>query len=144
MKYRGAYRTRIKLVREKAPDLPTDPIRGPADVYRAMRDLQHEPQEVFRVIHLNTRALVVGVQDATRGILDASLIDARSVFGPAYLSNAASIIVVHNHPSGDPTPSAEDRAVTRHLVEAGKLLGIPVLDHVVIGHGRFESIQIAN
>jgi DNA repair protein RadC len=76
----------------------------------------------------------------TRGILDASLIHPREVFRPAVGEGAAGVILVHNHPSGDPTPSAEDRAVTRQLAEAGRALGIPVLDHVVVGRGSYASL----
>ena len=118
-----------------------DPIRGPSDVFRLMgprlRDL---PQEEFHVLLLNTRHCVIREVAATRGILDASLIHPREVFRLAVVEGAAGVILVHNHPSGDPTPSAEDRAVTRQLQEAGRALGIPVLDHVIVGDGRFRSM----
>lgn len=117
-----------------------DPIRGPADVFRRMgprlRDL---PQEEFHALLLNTRHRVIREVAVTRGILDASLIHPREVFRQAVVEGAAGIILVHNHPSGDPTPSAEDRAVTRQLGEAGRALGIPVLDHIVIGDGGWAS-----
>jgi len=116
-------------------------IRGPADVFRRMgprlRDLR---QEEFHVLLLDTRHRVMHEVLVTRGILDASLIHAREVFRPAVAEGAAGLVLVHNHPSGDPTPSAEDRAVTRQLVDAGRMLGIPVLDHVVIGKGRYHSV----
>ena len=118
-----------------------DPIRGPSDVFRLMgarlRDL---PQEEFHVLLLNTRHCVIREVAATRGILDASLIHPREVFRLAVVEGASGVILVHNHPSGDPTPSAEDRAVTRQLQEAGRALGIPVLDHVIVGDGRFISM----
>jgi DNA repair protein RadC len=76
----------------------------------------------------------------TRGILDASLIHPQ-VFRPALGEGVVALILVHNHPSGDPTPSAEDRAVTRQLVDAGRVLGIPVLDHVVVGRGSYRSVM---
>lgn len=117
-----------------------DPVRGPADVYRRMgprlRDLA---QEEFHALLLNTRHRVIREVAVTRGILDASLIHPREVFRLAVVEGAAGIILVHNHPSGDPTPSAEDRAVTRQLAEAGRALGIPVLDHVVVGDGAWRS-----
>jgi DNA repair protein RadC len=116
-------------------------IRGPADVFRRMgarlRDL---PQEEFHALLLNTRHRVIREVAVTRGILDASLIHPREVFRLAVVEGAAGVILVHNHPSGDPTPSAEDRAVTRQLSEAGRALGIPVLDHVVIGDGEWRSV----
>jgi DNA repair protein RadC len=120
---------------------PDEPIRGPGDVYRRlgprMRDL---PQEEFHALLLNTRHQVVREVTVTRGILDASLIHPREVFRAAVVEGAAGVVIVHNHPSGDPTPSAEDRAVTRQLGEAGRALGIPVLDHVIIGDGAWRSL----
>jgi DNA repair protein RadC len=116
-------------------------VRGPADVFRRMgprlRDL---PQEEFHALLLNTRHRVVREVAVTRGILDASLIHPREVFRTAVVEGAAGVILVHNHPSGDPTPSAEDRAVTRQLSEAGRALGIPVLDHVIVGDGAYCSL----
>ncbi|MDZ7780332.1 MAG: DNA repair protein RadC [Gemmatimonadota bacterium] len=121
---------------------PGTPVRGPDDVFRRMgprlRDL---PQEEFHAILLNTRHRVVREVLVTRGILDASLIHPREVFRPAVAEGAAGVILVHNHPSGDPTPSAEDRAVTRQLGAAGRAVGIPVLDHVVVGWGRYVSLS---
>ena len=116
-------------------------IRGPEDVHRRMapqlRDLQHEE---FHALLLNAQHSVIQEVLVTRGILDASLIHPREVFRAAVVGGAAAVILVHNHPSGDPTPSAEDRAVTRQLVEAGRVVGIPVLDHVVIGGGRWSAL----
>ncbi|MBT8487841.1 MAG: JAB domain-containing protein, partial [Gemmatimonadetes bacterium] len=97
-------------------------------------------QEEFHALLLNTRHRILREVLVTRGILDASLIHPREVFRLAVAEGAAAIILVHNHPSGDPTPSAEDRAVTRQLAAAGRSLGIPVLDHVVIGRGRYVSL----
>lgn len=90
---------------------------------------------------LSSQHRVIGEVLITRGILDASLIHPREVFRPAIVRSAAGIILVHNHPSGDPTPSEEDRAVTKQLVRAGTAVGIPVVDHVVLGDGRFVSIN---
>lgn len=133
----------FELGRRVASETGSDeePVRGPADVFRRMgprlRDL---PQEEFHALLLNTRHRVVREVRVTRGILDSSLIHPREVFRLAVSEGAASVILVHNHPSGDPTPSAEDRAVTRQLAAAGRSLGIPVLDHVVIGRGRYVSL----
>jgi DNA repair protein RadC len=121
---------------------PGVPVRGPADVFRRMgprlRDL---PQEEFHVLILDTRHRVVREVQITRGILNASLVHPREVFRPAVAEGAAGVILVHNHPSGDPTPSPEDRAATRQLGAAGRALGIPVLDHVVVGQGRYVSLS---
>ncbi len=97
-------------------------------------------QEEFRTILLDAQHGVLRDVLVTRGILDASLIHPREVFRPAIEAGAAALVLVHNHPSGDPTPSAEDRAVTRQLTAAGRTLGVPVLDHVVIGDGRWRSV----
>jgi DNA repair protein RadC len=99
--------------------------------------------EVFYVVTLNTQSRVVSAQEVSRGTLNSSLVHPREVFRLAIAEGAAGIVVVHNHPSGDPTPSADDRAVTRQLVDAGKLLDIPVYDHVIIGNGRYVSFAEA-
>jgi len=102
-----------------------------------LRDLA---QEEFHALVLNTRHCVIREVLVTRGTLDASLIHPRDVFRIAVTEGAAGVILVHNHPSGDPTPSAEDRAVTRQFADAGRAVGIPILDHVVIGRGRYVSL----
>jgi RadC-like JAB domain len=80
--------------------------------------------------------------EVSRGVLDASLVHPREIFKPAVLSNAAAIVIGHNHPSGDPTPSHDDLELTARLVKAGQLLGIEVLDHIIIGHdGRYCSLR---
>jgi len=115
-------------------------IRGPADVFErcapALRDLLHEE---FRVLLLNAQHAVVREILITRGILDASVVHPREVFREAVAESAAALILVHNHPSGDPAPSPEDREVTRQLADAGRIVGIPVLDHVVVGDARYVS-----
>jgi DNA repair protein RadC len=105
-----------------------------------LRDVR---QEEFHALLLNTRHRVLREVLVTRGTLDSALIHPREVFRHAVAEGAAAVILVHNHPSGDPTPSAEDRAVTRQLAEAGRAVGIPVLDHVVVGRGAFVSLADA-
>jgi DNA repair protein RadC len=126
------------------PEVKEDPIRGPADVFARvgplLRDLQ---QEEFHALLLNTQHRIIRDVLVTRGILDASLIHPREVFRAAIVESAAGVVLVHNHPSGDPTPSQEDRAVTRQLVSAGAAVGIPVLDHVIVGEGRYVSLAEA-
>ena len=125
-------------------DPAPDRVRGPADVHRfyaaRLRDL---PVEEFHVLALGSQSQILRDVLVTRGILNSSLVHPREVFRAAIAEAAAGIIVVHNHPSGDPTPSADDRAVTRQLVDAGRLLDVPVYDHVVIGGGRFVSFAEA-
>ncbi len=127
-----------RMMRENALERPR--IQGPADVYElcapALRDLK---QEEFRVLLLNTQHAVLRELLITRGTLDASVVHPREVFRSAISESAAAVILVHNHPSGDPAPSREDRDVTEQLAAAGRLIGIPVLDHVVVGDGRYVS-----
>lgn len=132
----------LELGRRLAREEPEERarIRGPGDVYeRCAPTLRDLTQEEFRVLLLSTQHAVIRELVVTRGILDASVVHPREVFKAAVVESAAAVILVHNHPSGDPLPSAEDRNVTRQLVEAGRLLGIPVLDHIVIGDGRYVS-----
>ena len=94
------------------------------------------------VLMLDTKNRVIGINTVSVGILDSALVHPREVFKPAILCNASSIILAHNHPSGDPSPSFEDQRVTKRIKEAGDLLGIEVLDHVVVGEqGRFCSLK---
>ena len=90
-------------------------------------------QEEFLIVTLDTKHRPIRLVRITRGTLDASLVHPREVFRPAVVDAAAAILLVHNHPSGDPTPSREDLSTTARLTEAGKILGIPVLDHLVVG-----------
>jgi DNA repair protein RadC len=118
-------------------------IRGPEDVVQLMaprlRALQHEE---FHVLILNTRHRVLRIQIVSRGILDAALVHPREVFAPALEERGSAVILVHNHPSGDPEPSPEDRRVTDQLARAGEILGIRVLDHIVIGNPGWASVSV--
>lgn len=117
-------------------------VRSPADVAQVMMaEMAHLEQENFRVLYLDTRNRMIGQDTVYVGSLNASHIRVGEVFRDAIKRNCAAIIVVHNHPSGDPTPSPEDVQVTRQLVEAGQLLDIEVLDHLVIGQQRFVSLR---
>jgi len=117
-------------------------IRSPADVYRWFAPrLADLTAEEFHVLALDSQSAVLRDLMITRGILNSSLVHPREVFRGAIAEAAAGIIVVHNHPSGDPTPSADDRAVTRQLVEAGRIIDLPVYDHVIVGNGRYISFS---
>jgi DNA repair protein RadC len=144
--------TTLRLVREcsfVAPDgYPGDdiPIASPRDVFQRMTPYaERETVEVFWLLCLNAQHRLIGnAPDAVaRGILNSSLVHPREVFVSAIVARAAAIVLCHNHPSGDPSPSTDDRAVTDQLVAAGKLLDIPVLDHVIIGRGRYTSFAEA-
>ena len=127
-----------RLARESLP-VPAR-IRSPEDVVRIagprLRDL---PVEEFHLLALDSQSQVTRDVLITRGLLNSSLVHPREVFRAAIAEAAAGIILVHNHPSGDPTPSADDQAVTRQLVAAGELLDLPVYDHVIIAGDRFLS-----
>jgi DNA repair protein RadC len=127
-----------RLSRETRPALPR--IRSPEDVVRVvgarLRDL---PVEEFHLLALDSQSQVTRDVLITRGLLNSSLVHPREVFRAAIAEAAAGIILVHNHPSGDPTPSADDQAVTRQLVAAGELLDLPVYDHVIVAGDRFTS-----
>ncbi len=116
------------------------PIRSSADVYAAyyplLRDLR---QEVFILVLLDAKHIVIKDLRISTGSLTASVVHPREVFSMAVRESAAAVVCLHNHPSGDPTPSPEDRLLTDRLQEAGALLGIPVLDHLIIGDGRYIS-----
>lgn len=121
-------------------DRPT--ISSPADAAALVQyEMSALDQEHLRVINLDTRNRVINVEKLYVGSLNASTVRVGELFRPAIARNAASIIVLHNHPSGDPTPSPEDVALTRSIVQAGKLLDIAVLDHLVIGQGRWVSLK---
>ena len=136
----------MELGRRAATEADPAPQRvgGPADVHRyyapTLRDLAVEE---FHVLALGSQSQILADLLITRGILNSSLVHPREVFRAAIAEAAAGIIVVHNHPSGDPTPSADDRSVTRQLVDAGRLLDLPVYDHVIVGGERYVSFAEA-
>ena len=119
-------------------------IKSPTEVYQAAKQLlalHEEPEEHFCILCLNTKNKIVGVHTISIGSLNASIVHPREVFKAAMLNNANSIICLHNHPSGDPKPSQEDIKITRRLVEAGEIIGIEVLDHIIIGEQSYLSMK---
>ncbi|MFL5494261.1 MAG: DNA repair protein RadC [Gemmatimonadales bacterium] len=138
----AAFELGARIAREERP--PLSRIREPDDVARLfqnrLRDLQVEE---FHLLALDSQSQVLREVLVTRGLLNSSLVHPREVFRAAIAEAAAGIIVVHNHPSGDPTPSAEDRAVTQQLVAAGRLLDLPLYDHIIIAGDRFVSFATA-
>ncbi len=106
------------------------------------RILGHEAVEVFGVLCLTTKHRLIAHREIGRGGLATVTVSPREVFQAALLTNAAAVIVGHNHPSGDPSPSPDDRELTRRLTSAGTLLGVDVLDHIIVGHdGRYFSFK---
>jgi DNA repair protein RadC len=116
-------------------------MSSPGEVYAAFGPLMEDlPREVFRVACLDARNGLLSDRVVSEGTLSATLVHPREVFKPAILEGAASVILVHNHPSGDPTPSHEDVRLTRQLADCARMLDLRVHDHVVIGRGRFVSL----
>jgi DNA repair protein RadC len=133
----------LKLVREAvaSEEAPVfNKVSGPLEVADIARYLlQDEAVEVLLAFFLNSQNVVVGWQEVTRGLVDASLVHPREIFKAAILTNASGVIVVHNHPSGNATPSYEDRKVSKMLKDAGEILGIKLLDHLVVTANDWKS-----
>lgn len=132
---------RVQLVRE--PGGSRTGLDGPQDAAQVLsRYLEHEDREHFVALLLDAKNRIIGINTVSIGSLCCAIVSARDVFKAAILANAASVIVAHNHPSGDVTPSPEDIQVTKTLREAGKLLEIEVLDHVIVGEdGAWASLK---
>ncbi len=121
---------------------PRPVIKTPDDAAAlVMEEMRHFDREHFRALLLNTRNQVIGTDKVSVGTLNSSTVHPRELFRNAIKRSAASVILVHNHPSGDPTPSREDIDITRRLIEAGKIIGIDVLDHIIIGDNKFTSLK---
>ena len=117
-------------------------IHGPEDAaHFAMPYFRQEQKEHFAILMLNTKNHILGLQDISIGSLTASVVHPREVFETAIRHHSAAIILLHNHPSGDPTPSNEDISVTRRLVKAGEIMDVRVLDHIILGDGQFVSMK---
>ncbi len=134
----------LKMVKEDSVLYEVPVIKSPAEVYQVAHQLlalHEKPQEHFCILCLNTKNKIVGVHTISIGCLNATIVHPREVFKAALLNNASGIICLHNHPSGDPEPSREDIKITKQLVEAGEIIGITVLDHVIIGEQGYISMK---
>ena len=136
---------RVVLEKEVSMNYPTlsYAIKSPDDaatIGREFMRIHEQPEEYMYMICMNVKNKVIGVFEISHGTANSSLVSPREVFQKALLANAVSIIVMHNHPSGDPTASREDIEVTKRLVEAGKIIGVEVLDHIIIGD-RYSSMK---
>jgi len=117
-------------------------IAGPSELAEKMMvDMRHLTKEVFKVVLLDTKNQIVSIEDISIGSLNASIVHPREVFQPAIRKSANAVVLIHNHPSGHPEPSPEDKRVTERLIEAGQLMGIQVLDHIVIGDLNYYSFK---
>lgn len=136
---------RVVLEKEFSANYPelSHIIRSPGDVVDLGKDVMHiheKPEEYMYMVCMNTKNKVTGVFEISHGNVNSSIVTPREVFQKALLANAVSIVLLHNHPSGDSTPSKEDVKATKRLVEAGKIIGVEVLDHIIIGD-RYTSLQ---
>lgn len=125
-------------------DLPeylrkTRRVTSSREVYQMFKHLMTNPREVFLCLHLDSKNKIVCVDHVSQGSLNASIVHPRELFSSAILSASAALILIHQHPSGDPEPSREDIELTERLVEGAKLLGIRILDHIIIGEDRYIS-----
>jgi DNA repair protein RadC len=138
----GRLAAAFELGRRALIDPPRDErLVSPADVAARLRPLMHGVmQEIFVVLALDTRLRLIDQVEVARGVLDGVVVHPREVFRPLIRRGAAAAVLAHNHPSGDPTPSPEDVAMTHRLRAVGELCGIPIVDHVVLGGDRFVSI----
>lgn len=138
--YKGM-RCRVCLVRENTGD-EIIRINKPSDVYELVKDeLSNSDREMFLSIMLTVRNDLIGVETVSMGSVTVSTTTARDVFKSAILANAVSIIICHNHPSGDLIPSISDIEITKQLIEAGELLGIKVLDHLIVSNHGYKSLR---
>ena len=131
---------RVLLVKEKQVQIPSE---TPSTSPRIISDIMHKylegfDREAFVVIMLDTKKKIIAINTVTIGTLNCSIAHPREVFKPAIIAGADSIIVCHNHPSGDTKPSVEDERITERIMKSGDLLGIPLLDHVIIGDGYYS------
>ena len=133
----------VKLVRDgRVATLEPTVIRHPEDTLPILEaELSELAYERFVALALNTKNHLTAVLPVSSGNLNASIVHPRELFQRAILANSAALIVAHNHPSGDPSPSPEDIVLTRKLVEAGEILDIPVLDHVILGYAKYVSFK---
>ena len=129
---------RVELEKEVSTNCPdlVSIIRSPEDaatIGKGFMRIHEEPEEYMYMICMNTKNRIIGVFEVSHGNVNSSIVGVREIFQKALLANAVSIILMHNHPSGDPKPSREDIEVTKRITEAGKIIGIEVLDHIIVG-----------
>lgn len=136
---------RITLEKEVSVNYPAiDAIRSPENVYELATGylrMHEESEEYLYLVCMNVKNRITGVFEISHGNVNSSIFGVREILQKALLANAVNIIVMHNHPSGDPSPSREDIAVTERLRDAGRLIGIELLDHIIVGDGKFSSLK---
>jgi DNA repair protein RadC len=153
LNHEGFYSLKIEKKIEPNSDMPLikpiqdtkqikgDALNGPEDVFKVMRFLEKADREMLYSLHLDAKNRIIAMELISMGSLTANLIHPREIFKGAILNNSVSVILVHNHPSGDAEPSRLDLDITERVIKAGEILGIPVVDHVVIGDGDYKSVK---
>src|SRR5262249_25626743 len=129
-----------RMFAHEDPEAPPA-VNGPEDAVRLVRHIRRARKEHFLALFLNARHQLIKLETISIGTLNASLVHPREVFQPAVGESAAAVILAHNHPSGDPTPSEEDLQLTARLVQAGRIMGIEVLDHIIVCAGAHLSLK---
>ena len=135
---------KLKMVKEESVEYGSTKIQMPQDIAALARDVleMHEmAEENFIIVCLNTKNKIAGIHTISVGTLNEAIVHPREVFKAALLNNASAILLIHNHPSGDPEPSREDIETTHRLANAGDILGVKVFDHVIIGDNRYKSLK---
>ena len=129
-----------EVIRENMPAyITTDRFNSPQQVFEMFKDLVIETKEHFLCLHLDGKNRIICLDRVSVGSLNQSVVHVREVLKSALLSSAAGTLLIHNHPTGDPSPSPDDIIITNRLKEAGLLIGIPVIDHIIIGDGQYVS-----
>lgn len=142
--YSLAPRVRLELIHDAELFYHREPIRVPGDIWHFLKDEARTwDRERFLVLALDARHRVLGIEEVSVGTVSASLVHPRECFKALLLANATAFVLVHNHPSGDPLPSSEDRTVTERLKRAAELLGLVLVDHVVLGSDGYYSFAEA-
>mgnify|MGYP001168678572 CR=1 FL=1 len=136
----------LKMVKEKEIkyDFQEKQVTSPSKVVKIATDvleINEKPEESFYILTTDTKLKITGIFEVSRGGVNTTIVHPREVFKRALLNNAYGIFLLHNHPSGDPSPSNEDMKTTDRLAEAGKIIGIKVLDHIIIGDDRYVSFK---
>ena len=132
---------RLEVVKEKTIEYERESLRNSLDLANiGFKLIGNADREIFLLICLNTKNSIIAAQEISIGSLSSSIVHPREVFKLAILNNSASVAFLHNHPSGNTEPSRDDISITQKLIDSGKLLGINVLDHVIIGNGAFYSL----
>lgn len=131
----------VTLVKEKSLLSEYKVVGSPSHAFKLLSHLHYSPVEQMHVIMLDVKNKIIGISQVSGGTINACIVSPRDIFQRALLVNAANIILAHNHPSGDPTPSIEDITVTKSIDDAGKIMGINLIDHIIIGEEKYVSLK---